>query len=117
MWEIELFATDSGEEVVADFLDSLPRKHRAKAIWEIELLSIQGTALTLPYVKHIGGELWELRIKFTSDISRIFYFIPVRNKIVLLHGFIKKTDKTPPGEIVIAQKRMLDYKERYSDEY
>ena len=117
MWEIELFATASGEEVVADFLDGLPRKHRAKAIWELELLSIQGTALTLPYVKHIDDDLWELRIKFASDISRIFYFIPMKNKIVLLYGFVKKTDKTPPGEIAIAQKRMLDYKERYSDEY
>ncbi len=117
MWEIELFASDSGEEYVADFLDSLPRKHRAKAIWEIELLSIQGTALTLPYVKHIDGELWELRVKFAGDISRILYFVPVRNKIVLLHGFVKKTDKTPSGDIAIAQKRLLDYKKRYCNAY
>jgi len=93
MWEIEFFATASGEEVVADFLDRLPRKHRAKAIWEIELLALQGTGLTLPYVKHIDGDLWELRIKFSSDILRIFYFVPVENKIVLLHGFVKKRIK------------------------
>ncbi|CAK7030331.1 MAG: hypothetical protein DELT_02757 [Desulfovibrio sp.] len=117
MWEVELYATVDGQEVVADFLDNLPRKHRAKAIWEIELLAVQGTGLTLPYVKHIDGELWELRIKFASDISRIFYFIPVKNKIVLLHGFVKKTDKTPPGEIATAQKRLCDYKERHSNEY
>ena len=116
MWEIELFTTASGKEVVADFLDSLPRKHRAKAIWEIELLAVQGSGLTLPYVRHIDGELWELRIKFASDISRIFYFIPVKNKIVLLHGFIKKTDKTPVGELEIAKKRIFDYKERFSHE-
>ena len=114
MWDIELFATASGEEVVADFLDSLPRKHKAKAFWEIELLATHGTGLTLPYVKHIDGELWELRVKFGSDISRIFYFIPIKNKIVLLHGFVKKTDKTPPGEVEIAKKRILDYKERCS---
>ena len=116
MWDIELFTTADGKEVVADFLDSLPLKHRAKAIWEIELLAVQGIGLTLPYAKHIDGELWELRIKFASDISRIFYFIPVQNKIVLLHGFVKKTDKTPPGEIEIAKKRILDYKRRYSHE-
>lgn len=115
MWEIELFVTATGEEVVAAFLDSLPRKHRAKAIWEIELLSIQGTSLTQPYVKHINGDLWELRIKFASDISRIFYFIPMKDKIVLLHGFIKKTNKTPPGEIDIARKRMEDYQRRCSE--
>jgi len=112
MWEIELFTTVGGEEIVADFLDSLPRKHRAKALWEIELLAVQGTGLTLPYVRHIDGGLWELRIKFSSDISRIFYFIPLKNRIVLLHGFVKKTDKTPLGEIDVAKKRMLDYKER-----
>jgi Phage-related protein len=72
MWEIEFYATREGKEVIADFLDDLPRKHRAKAIWEIELLSLQGTGLTQPYVKHIDGDLWELRIKFASDISRLY---------------------------------------------
>jgi phage-related protein len=113
MWDIELYVTASGEEVVADFLDGLPRKHHAKAIWEIELLSACGPALQQPYVKHISGELWELRIKFSSEISRIFYFIPTGDKIVLLHGFVKKTQKTPPGEIETATKRMTDYKRRY----
>jgi phage-related protein len=117
MWEVEFFATAGGKEVVADFLDSLPRKHKAKAIWEIELLAIQGTGLALPYARHIDGELWELRIKFGSDISRIFYFSPIKNKIVLLHGLVKKTDKTPRGEIEIAQKRLLDYNERHSHEF
>ena len=117
MWEIELYTTAAGEEVVADFLDSLPRKHRAKAIWEIELLALQGVKLTLPYVRHIDGELWELRIKFGSDISRIFYFIPIKNRLVLLHGFVKKTDKTPSDEIDMAKKRILDYKKRCPHEF
>ena len=115
MWEIELYSTDTHEEVVADFLDGLPRKHRAKAFWEIELLSTYGTSLKQPYVKHIDGDLWELRIKFSSDISRIFYFVATDTKIVLLHGFVKKTDKTPPNEIETANKRMADYKERCSE--
>lgn len=115
MWEIELYSTAKQEEVVAEFLDSLPRKHRAKAFWEIELLSEYGTALKQPYVKHIEGDLWELRIKFASDISRIFYFIPTETKIVLLHGFVKKTNKTPQNEIDTANRRMADYKERCSE--
>ncbi|GHT95536.1 toxin RelE [Spirochaetia bacterium] len=113
MWEIELYATANGEEVVGDFLDNLSRKHRAKALWEIDLLSLHGTALTQPYVKHIDEKLWELRIQSSGDISRIFYFIPLQNKIVLLHGFVKKTNKTPPGEIKTAKKRMTDYLARY----
>lgn len=112
MWEIEFYKTAEKKDVVAEFLDSLPRKHRAKAFWEIELLGEKGTDLTEPYVKHMGDGIWELRIKFSSDISRVFYFLPIKNKIVLLHGFIKKTQKTPASEIEIAQKRMLDYKRR-----
>lgn len=112
MWEIELYQTSKGKEVVAEFLDSLPTKMKAKAFWEIDLLSIHGTSLKEPYVKHIRGDLWELRIKFASDITRVFYFYPLVRKIVLLHGFIKKTDKTPKQEIETAEKRMADYRER-----
>lgn len=112
MWDIELYASKDGRELMAEFLDSLPVKHRAKALWEIELLAVHGPDLTMPYVKHIDSELWELRIKYASDISRIFYFIHIQGKIVLLHGFLKKTQKTPPKEIEIARNRILDYKER-----
>ncbi len=114
MWDIEFYATIDEKEVVTEFLDSLPRKHKAKAFWEIGLLSEMGTKLTEPYVKHIENGIWELRIKFSSDISRVFYFIPTHNKIVLLHGFVKKTQKTPISEIEIAKKRMLDYQRRTS---
>jgi phage-related protein len=47
-----------------------------------------------------------------SDISRIFYFIPVGDDIVLLHGFIKKTQKTPPEEISKAKAYLSDYERR-----
>lgn len=112
MWEIELYRTDKGKEVVADFLDNLPMKLRAKAFRDIDLLREYGTTLREPYVKHINGGLWELRIKFASDISRVFYFYPLAHRIVLLHGFVKKTTKTPKREIEAAKKRMVDYQER-----
>ena len=113
MYEIDFFEYSDGEDPIFNFLESLPRKHKAKAFWEIDLLAEKGRELTQPYVKHISNELWELRIKFNSDISRIFYFIATEKKIVLLHGFIKKTDKTPSGEIKIAEGRLIDYKVRY----
>lgn len=109
---IDFYKTRDGKEPVADFLDSLPRKHKAKAFWELDLLAEKGRKLKEPYVKHIEGELWELRIKFASDISRIFYFIPNETNVILLHGFIKKTRKTPANQIEIAKKRLADYKER-----
>lgn len=75
-----------------------------------------GSGLTEPYVKSLKGKnnkgLYELRIKFSSDIARIFYFTYYNNKFVLLHGFIKKTMKTPEREIDKARKYMEDYKRR-----
>lgn len=59
--------------------------------------------MTKPHVKYIEDGLWELRIKFASDISRIFYFYPLAHK---------KTDKTPKREIETAKKRMADYLKR-----
>ena len=106
----------NGEIPVQNFLYSLEPKLRAKAFRDIELLRIIGNELKEPYVKPIKGKknkgLYELRIKFSSDIARIFYFTYCNNKYVLLHGFIKKTMKTPDNEINRARKYMEDYKRR-----
>lgn len=115
MWIIELYKTDQGREVVAEFFDGLPRKLKAKTFWEIDLLSVHGPALQQPYVKHIKGDLWELRVKFASDITRVFYFYLEAHKIILLHGFLKKTDQTPKRELETAMRRMAEYKERSDD--
>ena len=110
--DVELYCTQSGKEVVQEFLDSLPHKDLAKVIRDIELLAQYAPDLHEPYTKHIDGPIWELRSKFSSNIYRIFYFIWDGNKLVLLHGFTKKTPKTPPAEIAIAKKRMEDYQSR-----
>ena len=84
-----------------------------KAAKEIDLLQYYGPLLGMPYVKKIQGSRYkgicELRIQQGNDISRIFYFIPVGNAFVLLHGFIKKSQKTPTLEL----ERALQYKEDY----
>ena len=60
--------------------------------------------------------MFELRIKFASDISRIFYFFVVDNRIILTNGFIKKTSKTPKSEIELARKYKEDYEMREQHE-
>ena len=78
-WWLQFYQTDKGKIPVQDFLYSLEPKLRAKAFRDIELLRNMGTDLREPYVKALKGEknkgIYELRIKFSRDIARIFYFI------------------------------------------
>ena len=107
---------ENGKVPVQDFLYSLEPKLRAKAFSDIELLEKLGDELREPYVRPIKGKenkgLYELRIKFAKDIARIFYFTYFENKFILLHGFIKKTMKTPANELNKARKYMDDYVRR-----
>ena len=61
----------------------------------------------------LGNGLFELRTRSRSDIGRVLYFFLRGRRIVLLHGFIKKTQRTPPSELELARQRMRDYLERY----
>jgi len=112
--KIELYETTDGKVPVQRFLDDLPRAHKAKAFQEIELLALFGADLKMPHAKHLDGKLWELRIMAQGDISRIIYFIPTQEKIVLLNGFIKKTNKTPPTELNRAKKYLSDWESRFA---
>ena len=101
---------------VETFLDSLDKKMRAKALYGISILEEFGNTLREPHSKPIGDGLFELRIKFASDITRIFYFFVVNNKIILTNGFVKKTMKTPKAEIELARKYKADYERRHKHE-
>ena len=113
MFNVEYYELPNGERPVETFLDSLDLKIRAKALGSIDILAEFGNKLREPYSKAIGKGLFELRIKFAGDITRIFYFFVVNSRIILTNGFIKKTRKTPPGEIVLAQKYKADYERRH----
>jgi phage-related protein len=119
-WQVEYYKKKNGDIPVLDFLLSLETKMRAKAFNEIELLEKHGPELKEPYVKPVKGEqykgLFELKIKFASNISRIFYFTYNEKTFVLLHGFTKKTKKTPPKELVRALRYKEDYERRCDNE-
>ena len=93
MYLIEYYKKANGVCPVAEFLDSLAPKFAAKALRSIDLLEEKGATLREPLAKHIDGAIWELRVKFASDIARIFYFAAEARKLVLLNGFVKKTQK------------------------
>ena len=112
MWSVEFYETENGKLPVQEFLDGLNIKMRTKAVSEINLLKEFGTQLREPYSKAMEDGIFELRIKFAGDITRIFYFFYVGNKIILTNGFLKKSQKTPPGEIARALKYKADYERR-----
>ncbi|MCL2099581.1 MAG: type II toxin-antitoxin system RelE/ParE family toxin [Oscillospiraceae bacterium] len=115
-WNIEYYQKDNGEIPVEDFLLTLEPKLRAKAYSDIMLLKRLGINMREPYSSPIKGSkykgIFELRTKFSSNITRIFYFLFEKNKFILLHGFVKKTNKTPPKELERALKYKLDYERR-----
>ena len=116
MFDIEFYSLPNGQKPVENFLDSLSVKMRVKALDSLSLLEEYGNQLRLPYSKALEDGIFELRIKFSSDISRVFYFFYVGNKIVVTNGFIKKTQKTPASELAKARKYKQDYERRHTHE-
>ncbi len=112
MFSVEFYRRENGNAPDEDFLDQLPIKHRVKALDGLALLEEFGSALREPYSKSVGNGLFELRVKFSSDITRIFYFFFDGRRIILTNGFIKKTANTPPSELALARKHKQDYEGR-----
>lgn len=113
---IEFYIKGNGRIPVEEFLDELPLKHREKAIRSLMLLKEFGELLGEPYIRYMGDDIFELRIKFAKDISRIFYFFWSDRKIILTNGFVKKSQKTPKNELDKAKKYKEDYKRRMENE-
>ena len=118
MHEIYFYKNKSGESPVADYLKELAsRKDKDSRIKfnkcndYIQALSEYGTQVGEPYIKHIAGDIWELRP--ISD--RIFFVGWTGGGFVLLHHFTKKTRKTPAREIAQAKRELADLKERGID--
>ena len=69
-----------------------------------------GPNLGEPHTKAFGEGLFELRLKGAEGIARVFYCTLIGRRVVMLHSFVKKTNKTPPRELDIAQSRMKEIK-------
>jgi len=112
MFDVDFYRLEDGSAPVEEFLDSLDIKMRNKALDSLTLLEEFGNCLREPHSKPMGDGLFELRIKFSSDITRIFYFSYIGQKIILTNGYVKKTGKTPKSELELARKYKRDYERR-----
>lgn len=106
-WLARTFTTDAGRKPVEDWVASLDPDARAEVLILIDLLEQRGTALREPFAKHLEGSLWELRAKGPDGIYRVLYFHWFGHTFGLLHGFTKKTQKTPRAEIETARRRQV----------
>ena len=114
-WTVEYYRDSKGKEPVAEFIDALSIESRAKVFRTIKLLKDYGVLLKEPYTRQVRGKIRELRIRDSAGAVRIFYFTFTGRRIILVHGFIKKTEKTPLSEIETAEKRMNDFIDRQKE--
>jgi phage-related protein len=115
-YTVELYEKVDGKTLVLEFILGLNPKQQAKVYREIDLLEKFGNELHYPHIDTVKGKkyngLLELRIELASNIFRIFYFLAEKNKAMLLHGIIKKKQKTPKNELETAMERMKEYLRR-----
>lgn len=104
-WSIEYF----NERVEKAVLD-LPKGLLAKYLRLTDLMLEFGSDLGLPHTKAMGDGLFELRVKGKEGIARVFYCVGIEQRIVVLHVFTKKSQKTPKKELDVAKKRMKEVK-------
>lgn len=117
MYEIEFYEDINGKSEIADYIKELNQKSVAnkesrinfnKIVAYFDLLEEFGTRVGAPVTKHLDGEIWELRpLK-----NRFLYAYYKDNTFIILHYFIKKTQKTPRREIEQAKRNLQDYLER-----
>ncbi len=115
-WSVVFYAEPSGAEPVRAFLSDLDRKARARFDWAIEQLRVRNIHAGEPLVRHLEGKLWELRRESDTNIYRLIYCFHGNRRIVFLHGFQKKTQKTPRREIELAERRLSSFLEQQGGE-
>jgi phage-related protein len=103
VWSVTFFS----ERVEAE-IASLAPGFVARFIRYAERMEGFGPDLGMPHTRAMGGGLFELRIKAAEGIARVFYCTVVDRRIVFLHQYVKKSEKTPKKELEIARRRMKE---------
>ena len=95
---------------VEAFVLALPEGLLARYLRLADLIVEFGPNLGMPHTQAMGGGLFELRIKGKEGIARVFFCTAIGQRVIMLHGFIKKSEKTPPKELRMAWLRLSEAK-------
>lgn len=112
LFEVEYYEKSDGTYPAEEFILSQDIKMQTKLFRLLELLELKGNELREPYSKSLSDGIFEIRAIQGNNITRVLYFFVVDKKIILTNGFVKKTQKTPENEIVLAKKYRKDYELR-----
>ncbi|HEY3777021.1 MAG TPA: type II toxin-antitoxin system RelE/ParE family toxin [Rhizomicrobium sp.] len=100
-WRVEIL-----NEIVAAEIAALPADMQARFLRLGERISSAGLeSLGEPYVRHLEGKLWELRLTGRDGTARALYVTAIGRRVIVVRAFMKKTQKTPRSEIELAQRR------------
>ena len=97
-------------EAVESFVRGLPDGLLARYLRLTDMMLEFGANLGMPHTRAMSDGLFEIRVKGKEGIARVFYCTLVGQRIVMLHGFIKKSEKTPPKELKLARERLAEVK-------
>jgi len=111
MYNVEFYKDRKERCFTIKFLNGLQIKVRAKFVKWVEKLEKEGPDLPRPYADTVKGKIRELRVGFGSNEYRVLYFF-FGKRVIVTHGFIKKTDKVPAREIEKAERYMKDFLQR-----
>lgn len=113
-WSVGYYISSHGENPIDDFLNSLSPSQQSKVLRIFNYCKVYGISSILPHTKKLkGSPFWEIRILGRDNI-RVIYVVPMEKIILVLHGFIKKKQKTPKKDLEIANSRYIDWKKRHA---
>lgn len=100
---VSFYRTEAGNEPVREWLADLPRDQKRMIGTEIKTVQI-GWPIGMPVVRKLEKGLWEVRVNLVDTIARVLFTVD-GSVMVLLHGFIKKSQKTPASDLETARQR------------
>lgn len=108
MYDVIFYRTEAGNEPALDWFRDLSAEERRIVGYDLRTLQI-GFPMGMPLCKSLGDGLWELRSSLPGKIARVIFFTD-GEKFIVVHGFIKKSQKTPKEELNAAKARKKLYK-------
>jgi phage-related protein len=98
---------------VEDYLDGLSDRQVEKVLWTLRVVR-ELNPVPAQYLQKMSGtnDLWEVRVSHAGNIFRLLGFVTTERTMILVHGFTKKTQKTPPQEMTTAETRKKEYEAR-----